>query len=255
MLKRHEFRPDLNECTLEDRFLPALPPGLAPSPFLAVNSASNQMVSPGSVVSTGAAVTGSSLNAGPTFFYIRLGVSLSGFGLAGSSIGGTVSIFGLNTNLTASGTGGGGGGGKGAGGGSSTGTGGFRSFGGYGASFSSGYSFALSGLNNYGMSSTAGVPPTLGSVPVHTFSGGGDAVGTLSNMGSVPVRTYGGGGEVVDDSLSNPDGSSNARLGNQNAGSAPYLGPVYAPQGPHVNPWNRSPGKNPAAASLSKGPG
>jgi hypothetical protein len=213
------------------------------------------MVSPGSVVSTGAAVTGSNLNPGPTFFYIRLGVSLSGFGLAGSSIAGTVSIFGLNTSSTASGIGGGGCGGGGKGGGSSTGTGGFRSFGGYGASFSSGYSFALSSLNNYGMYSTAGVPPTLGAVPVHTYSGGGDAVGTLSNLGSVPVRTYGGGGEVVDDSLSNPDGSSNAPHGNPNAGSAPYPGPVYGAQGPHVGPWNRSPGKKPAAASLSKGLG
>jgi hypothetical protein len=208
------------------------------------------------VVSTGAAVAGSNLNPGPTFFYIRLGVGLNGFGLASLSIGGTVSIFGLNTSSTASGIGGGGGGGGGKGGGSSTRTGGVRSFGGYGASFSSGYSFALNSLNNYGMYSTGGVPPTLGSVPVHTYSGGGDAVGPLSDLGSVPVRTYGGGGEVVDGSLSNRDGSSNAPLGNQNAGTAPYPGPVHGVQGPTMSPWNRAPGTSRGAAALrSKGPG
>ena len=61
------------------------------------------MMAPGTVATTGAAVAGSSLLPGPPFFYIRLGVSLNGFGTAGSSIGGPVSIFGLNPNSTAAG--------------------------------------------------------------------------------------------------------------------------------------------------------
>jgi hypothetical protein len=224
-----------------------------------INSASNQFITPSSGGSGVGGTAGSSLIPGPTFFFIRLGVSLNGFGLAGSSIGGTVSIFGLNTNPTPPRGGGGGGGSSGGSGsgGSSGGTGGVKNPGGYGASFSSGYSFALGSLNNYGMFSTAGTPPTLGAVPVHTYGGGGDVVEAPPASGTVPVHSYGGGGDM-ESVPSDANSTGNVPLGNQDQKSwtAPYRGPVNRVQGPNVDFWNRSQGKHRgAAASLMNGPG
>ena len=70
------------------------------------------------------------------------------------------------------------------------GAGGFGNFGGYGASISSGYSFALNGANNYGMSAT-----TLGSVPVHTYGGGGDPTENATPENGSPPATNPNGGD------------------------------------------------------------
>jgi len=79
--------------------------------------------------------------------------------------GSSISLFSFNNVALHSGGGGGGGGNSG---GSSTG-GGSGNVAGFGSAFSSGYGFALGATNNFGMSGTT----TLGSMPVHTFSGGG----------------------------------------------------------------------------------
>jgi hypothetical protein len=224
MRRDNQFHPDLTDCVLEDRCLLALPPGLAPSPFMPVNSTTNQMIPLGSSVTGGG---GGPVSPGPTFFYIRLGVNLGGFGVAGSSLGGTVSIFGLNTRPTALGGGGGGGGGGGSVGPARSGGGILR---GFGSSFSSGFSFALSSLNNFGMNSVTGASLTLGTVPVHS---------------------YGGGGDLMDDAPANPNDPRNPAPGNQDpyAGPAPLPGPVDGGQGPNVNLSNRLLGKTRNAAA------
>jgi hypothetical protein len=224
MRRRLEFHPDLTECTLEERFLLALPPGLGPTPFMQINPQTNQIVPSGTSQSGG---TGGLSTPGPSYYYLRLGANV-GFGVAGSSIGGTVSIFGLNNRPTATGGGGGGGGGDQGGGGN--GTGGGNS--GFGASFSSGFSFALNSANNFGTNT-----PTLGSVPVHT---------------------YGGGGDPVPDSPVDPNAPGNAPEGNPNPndGLSPYPGPDNSGQVPSVDLTNRSLGKSrSAASSLLGGPG
>ena len=227
---RHELHLDLSDCELESRSLMALGPGLYPSPFMPIGSSSNQLIVTGTS-SGGSGPSGGTSYPGPSWYYLRLGVNLNanGSGVAGSTIGGTVSIYGQRLAAPASGGGGGGassdssgGGGNGAGASS----GGLANVGGYGASFSSGYGFSLSSGNNYGMFSSTGATVSLGSVPVHTYSGGGDAMeepvnpnqagiadGSNSNSGALTPANFGLG--------LFPQGPS---LGNRLLGKSP-LGP------------------------------
>lgn len=228
MRRQFEFHPDLSECLLEDRLLLALPPGLAPSPFMSINSATNQMVPSGTSGGGGSGGGGGGglVSPGPTYFYLRIGVNLGGMAQAGSSLGGTVSVFGLNTRATVSGGGGGGGGGGNSGGSGRNGTGANS---GFGANFSAGYSFALSSLNNFGTNF-----PTLGSVPVHT---------------------YGGGGDPVADAPANSNDSGNPPEGNPNDLLTPQPGTDNVDRAPSGDLVNRSLGKSrDAAASLLQGP-
>jgi hypothetical protein len=98
--------------------------------------------------------------------------------------------------------------------------------GGFGASFSSGYGFALGSGNNYGMFSSTGSTTSLGSVPVHTYSGGGDLADNPENQNGAGTG-----------SAANP---SNGPM------PPPNFGLDSGPQGP--NYWNRLLGKNPAGA-------
>ncbi len=201
MNDRLALRPDLSVCALEDRILPAIEFGMFPNPFLQVNAASNQLYVPGTSTSSAGINAGGSLNSnsislsglgsnppGPQWYFLMVGANASGVA-SGSITGGSVSIYSFSnmkflppgafvhtiSNLIstanpsqgqsadAAGNSGGGGSGSSA----------SASVANYGATFSSGYSFALSSGNNYGMFSSTGAT-TLGSAPVHTYEGGGD---------------------------------------------------------------------------------
>ncbi len=137
MSARLALRPDLDRCRLEGRVLPALATFLMPSAFLPVNSSSNQFIVSGTSPSLTTAPTTSvsanfslSSTPGPSFYLLRIGVSLSsgsgGVGsVAGSSLGGTVSLFGVgNTVPSLASLMGGGSGGLGSNGGGGSGGGG-----------------------------------------------------------------------------------------------------------------------------------
>lgn len=159
MNHRHALQPDLTQCVLEDRALMAII-GLT-SPQFIPNGSNNSFNVPG----TSAPGTGSqSLYPGPTYYYLLIG-SNGNNAIAGSRIGGAVSVYGLTTSsstvgvpLTV---------GSGANDAHATGAGTFRNFGGFGGNISSGYNFALNITNNYGMSGTA-----IGSVAPHTYDHG-----------------------------------------------------------------------------------
>jgi len=161
MNSRLALRPDLMECELEDRALLAVPIGLMPSQFIP-NGSNNSFVVAGTVAPGSSAAASAP---GPSYFYLLLG-SNGGTGLVGSRIGGSVSVYGLNspTNapisvaLVV---------GSGANAGGSSGSGTLGNFSGYGGNISSGYNFALNITNNYGMSATA-----IGSVPLHSYDNG-----------------------------------------------------------------------------------
>jgi hypothetical protein len=204
MNDRLALRPDLAWCELEERILPAIEFGLFPNPFLLVNGATNQLFVPGTStssagISAGGNVGGNSINLnglgssppGPNWYFLMVGANASSVA-TGSTVGGSLSLYTFTnmrflptgalvhtiSNLISPSGGGGGGGGGGAGSSSNSNSdssgGGSAIAGGYGASFSSGYSFALGSGNNYGMFSSTGAVTTLGSVPVHTYSGGGE---------------------------------------------------------------------------------
>jgi hypothetical protein len=253
------LKPDLRACALEDRILPAIEFGLFPSPFLQVNLATNQIFVPGTSTSSAGISAGGSSGAntinlqglgsnppGPSWYFIMMGSNASGVS-NGSSIGGSLSLYNLAaakylpggamvhtwSNIlsgNAAGGGGGGGGGAGSSGNSSSGSSGSASpLAGYGASFSSGYGFALSGANNYGMFSGTGVTTTLGSVPVHTYGGGGDLMD--SPEGQVPPGDESGGGLYA----------------NQPPGGLPALPtPGFGLQGPNAKLYEHLLGKSPA---------
>jgi hypothetical protein len=241
MKNRFELHPDLIQCELEDRVLPAAPV-MMPIPFLPYNSSSNSFVIQG-FSSGGSSTGGSTLYPGEPSFYLRLGFNLgsagngsgNGSGSSGQSSGSTFSINGYANSFVSGGTaaqlvlstgGGGGGGGSsdsssgsGSGSGSSSdsgASGGLGSTAGYGANISSGYSFAINSANNYGMAAT-----TLGSVPVHTFAGGGDMLDAPNQDN--PADPYG----------TNP--------------SAPMTNPEtgVGPQGPNAKLYQNLLGKNP----------
>lgn len=158
MTRNHERRPDLSECLLEARFLPAFAPGLGPPQFLPETTTNSIIVSGFGGLGSGPGSGG--VYPGPRFYYILLGANAGG-GFPGA----TVSVFGMgngngaSTPAAASSSAGAGSGGGGRGGASTT--------AGYGSSFSSGYNFGVGAQNGFGMTST-----TLGSVPVHTYDNG-----------------------------------------------------------------------------------
>lgn len=183
---RLALRPDLDQCLLEDRALLAgasspfytlsgnslVVPTYGTAPGLGMGSNSGSGSSSGS--SSGPSTSGPSMSAGPQFYYYIPGSNFMSPGVMGLNIGGgTLSGFGNVRSGSASALrSSGGSGGGGGGGGDSNGTGGaggLANLSGYGANISSGFSFALSSQNNYGINAF-----TLGSVPVHTYGGGGD---------------------------------------------------------------------------------
>jgi hypothetical protein len=231
MNDRLALRPDLSRCALEDRILPAIEFGMFPNPFLQVNGATNQLFVPGTSTSSAGISAGGSLNGnsislsglgsnppGPQWYFIFVGGNASGVS-SGSITGGSLSIYSFSnmkflpqgafvhtiSNLisTANPSQGpsadaiGGGGGSGGAVGSS----GSASVANYGATFSSGYGFALSSGNNYGMFSGTGATTMLGSVPVHTYEGGGDVLDVVpgGQNGTYPsvVPAPAGGPSVV----------------------------------------------------------
>lgn len=162
MCAEHTLQPDLDECTLEDRVLLYLGPGLSASPFFASST-----TSPGFIVSgfqnPGSTPGGSSIAPGPAFYNALIGI---GNGFNNSGGGGTVSLYigsaVLRAALSNPGAHGGGGGGSNAGGAGTS-----SRVNGYGGAFSSGYNTSLDATTTYGMSTTP-----IGSVPVHTFDRG-----------------------------------------------------------------------------------
>jgi len=205
MNDRQALRPDLSRCALEARILPAIEFGLFPNPFLQVNAATNQMYVPGTSTSSAGISAGGSLNSGgvqnqglgsnppgPQWFFLMVGGNATGVS-NGSTVGGSLSLYSITnfkflptgsyvrtvSNMFSTANPGGGGGSSGgddsSSSASSTSTSGATAVvSGFGATFSSGYGFALGSGNNYGMFSGAGAPTALGSVPVHTYTGGGD---------------------------------------------------------------------------------
>jgi len=231
MNDRLALRPDLLRCALEDRILPAIEFGLFPNPFLQVNSATNQLYVPGTSTSSAGISAGGSLNSnsipsqglgsnppGPQWFFLMVGGNATGVS-NGSTVGGSLSLYSITnfkflptgsyvrtvSNMFSTANPGGGGGGGGDSGGdnssssaaSTSAVGAAAGVSSFGATFSSGYGFALSSGNNYGMFSSTGAT-TLGSVPVHTYAGGGDLMdspdgqndnggGSYPNNGAAPL--------------------------------------------------------------------
>jgi hypothetical protein len=169
---------DLANCVLEDRVLMAYGPGLLGNAFFAYNPFSNQLIVPNT--GGGSGPGGGSSNPGPTFYNLLVGQTVSS-GSAGSSSlgpgsGGTISLFSMNvvpsTSLGAgSSTITGRTGNTATSGGGGDGTGRAGAAGGFSSQFSSGFGFALGSANNFGVGAV-----TVGSVPVHTYGGGGDPV-------------------------------------------------------------------------------
>jgi hypothetical protein len=220
MNDRLALRPDLTRCALEDRILPAIEFGLFPNPFLQVNAATNQFFVPGTSTSSAGISAGGSLNSnsipssglgsnapGPSWYFLMIGGNASGVS-NGSSVGGSLSLYTISnlkflptgayvrtvSNLfsTANPSGGGGGGGGDSSSSSaanSSSAGATSVVTGFGATFSSGYGFALSSGNNYGMFSSTGAT-TLGSVPVHTYSGGGDLMDSPQGQNGTDNGAY-----------------------------------------------------------------
>jgi hypothetical protein len=224
MRPARELHPDLAECVLEDRALLAYGPGLLGNAFFAYNPFSNQIVVPNS--GGGSGPGGSTSSPGPRFYNLLLGLSLSSSGALGPSSGGTLSVFSLSmtpstslgagNSLVSGRTGNGslGIGGGGAGGGRSSVTSGFSS------QFSSGFGFAIGSTNNYGMSPLA--------------------------LGSVPVHTYGGGGQPLPEGAETNDNGQTPMAGNEKSPLGPAPGTVNsAARGVDVNPRNNLLGEHP----------
>jgi hypothetical protein len=165
MTARHERRPDLSECILEDRCLLAFPPGLGPPQFLP-EASNNTIIVAGMSLGSPTGGGGASVP-GQNFFYLFVGVS-SGGGAA-LAPGASISIYGLGANSASSSVAFGANVGSGAntpGGGGSA-SSGLSSFAATGGAFSSGYNTSLNISNNYGMSANP-----VGSIPVHTYDNG-----------------------------------------------------------------------------------
>ena len=208
------LRPDLVDCVLEDRTLMAT--GFMPAPFFLTSPFSNSFIIPGTGGSSGPSGTGFATYPGLTLFNMALaGVTnyINSNILLGVSGGSSSSVSISNMGGALSGAGGGGAavGGGGGGGGSASGdpssTHGPTL--GYGANISTGFNFALSSANNFGVSATA-----LGSVPVHSY---GDTAERAPETRFDPNNP--------DGSTSSPSISSNApKLGVTTQGPSAVLG-------------------------------
>ncbi|MBV8314497.1 MAG: hypothetical protein JOZ53_06130 [Planctomycetaceae bacterium] len=231
MSHRPVLRPDLNACALEDRCLPA-PLSLVNS-FLSFNLVTNQMVVPGTSPSSGGG-GGNSSYPGPSFYFVTVGLSVNN-GSSGGSTGSLLSVFQFNGTLlgTLGGGGGGGGGGSPASPNGTSGSGGTSNVGGYSSSFSSGYNTSLGATNNYGMGTS-----TLGTIPVHTYGGGGD-------VQDAPGFQGGTGPSAPSNSSSNPNPS-------QGIGGLPSATPGVNTIGPAatLNLWKNLLGKSPAIPTM-----
>jgi len=260
MNDRLAIRPDLSRCALEDRILPAIEFGMFPNPFLQVNSATNQLFVPGTSTSSAGISAGGSLNSnsislsglgsnppGPQWYFLFVGGNASGVS-NGSVTGGSLSVYSYSNmkflpagayvhtifNLISTANPSQGVGvdaSNGAGDTSGSGSAAPASVANYGATFSSGYGFALGSANNYGMFSGTGATTILGSVPVHTYEGGGD----------------------VQDAV--PGGQNGANPG---VTPAPAVFPTMVPglQGPASKLYDNLLGKNPGQMGpLQLGPG
>jgi hypothetical protein len=209
---RLALRPDLTECTLEDRVLMAYSPSVPPviwttSGFIVLS------VPPGlsSALNNSPGSGGSSGGNMPTSF------NISGFGPSSLTIGNSTGYPSLNPSGGAGSSNVGGGGGGGGGGSNSSPTPNPSNNGAFGGAFSSGYNTSLDSSNNYGMSTSP-----VGSIPVHTYADRTEEVAPL------------------------PEDSSGALAGaNRGRGimGAPTSGP--GGQGSIINLWNNLLGKKP----------
>lgn len=222
---------DLAECVLEDRVLMAYGPGLLGNVFMSYNPFSNALIVPNS--GGGSGPGGGSTVPGPQFYNLLVGMSANSAGGLGPGSGGTISLFSMNmvpstmlgtgsSLLSGRAGGGGGGGGSGSVGRSGTANG-------YGGQFSSGFSFALGSTNNFGMGVNA-----LGSVPVHTYGGGGDPI---------PQATE-NGGNANDNTM--PDDSTGTMNPQQDSGQDT---PGY--RGVDVDPRNNLLGRRPRRVPMT----
>lgn len=235
MPSQHSLRPDLNDCTLEARTLPAGYVWVV-APFFQINNLTNAFVVNGF---SGANVRGSVIvNSVPNAYYQQLGINANIYGLVGQSavviptgylLGtslwvppGAASLGGLSITV-----------GSGADE-ASSGAGPSRS-GGYGASFNSGYSTSLSSLNSFGM---LGSP--LGSSNLSAYASSSSSGEATDSAASVENTT--------------PPPMPSASPGQ---GPAAGVGPTSGTQGPgaggFATPFGAGPGM-PGIDRLAPGP-
>lgn len=163
---RLALRPDLAECSLEDRTLPAVPIGLLNPQFIPSPAGSNAFVVPGFQLGVGGGgSSGPSAFPGPNWSYLMVGVN------TGLSVGTPTSFLGsINLpNLTGVAVGSGANV-SGGSGGASLAAGGAGTFNGpvaFGGTFSSGYNTSLNSANGFGMTATP-----VGSVTAHIYDTG-----------------------------------------------------------------------------------
>ncbi len=166
---RQAFHPDLFECQLETRVLPA---GFVwmPMPFQPISPANNSIVMPGFSSASGGATGAFGVNPGANAYYLMMGINTNIYGLVGQASVVIPSGYALSLgSFIAYGAGSTGGvsltvgSGANASGQSAPAS---APISGYGASFNSGYSTSLNTANNYGMTTSP-----VGSVPVNTYSG------------------------------------------------------------------------------------
>jgi hypothetical protein len=225
MRSRLALHPDLNECALERRALLYAGPGLSGSAFLAVNPTTNQIIVPG----TSASGSGGGQNPGPNFYYLFIGTSSNTNAGLNPGSGGTISVYGLN--LRAQQTGGGGSVGSANSSNNGPSSNSTNSTSGYSSAFSTGFNFALGSTNNYGMAAS-----TLGSVPVHSFSGGGA-------VEQAPAASQ---DETAD--MANAAGLYQGIV--PGVGGISSFGANSGIGGTGVNLWNNLLGKNPGSMGL-----
>jgi hypothetical protein len=226
------LRPDLCDCVLEDRTMPA---GYVwtPMPFLPINNMSNALVVSGFSVSGG--MGSSTVNSGANAYFLMMGINTNIYGLVGQinvivppgyALGlsmwmppGAGSLGGLSITV-----------GSGADDASAGSIG--SSHRGYGASFNAGYGTALTSLNGYGMS----VSP-VGAATASTSSSSSD---TTSETGNTPSQANGG---------SSPQDAPNVGPG-QFQGPAGGFGAAMPAPGafpnPMPSPFGNGPGVGPA---------
>jgi hypothetical protein len=151
MTSRLAFRPDLDECALEERALLALP-GLGFPQFIPSSASSPAFVVSGFSTPGGSPGSGGSNPPGPQFYYLFVGVASSST-MGGAGTGGGTSIYNGGNTITAPSFTVGSASNSAQSGGA-----------GFGASISSGYNTALSSANSFGMTTTP-----LGSITAHTY--------------------------------------------------------------------------------------
>jgi len=225
MTPRHEIRPDLTECALEDRFLPAVP-GLLPPQFLAPSGTNTGFIVAGLGQGDSFGNSGAFSFPGPDFLHLSVGIGPGGAGgpaLAMSSgFFGGFSIFGTFNAGT----------GLGAVSAALPGSGATGANGpltppattplvyAYGGSFSSGYNFGLGSTNGYGMSATpvGAIIPHLYESDTFLETAPGQATGGETTPGGAT-----GGGTTLDQGPGTP-GTRTTPSGGPSQGQTPQAG-------------------------------